>query len=83
MKSISQIKILFFLISLFLLNGCKKDNDSVLRIDSDDNVVNLDGELQISDFVWQGLNYFYYWQESVIKLSDSLLNDSEKENTNK
>ena len=62
MKSIPQIKILFFLISFLLFNGCKKDNGSVLKIDSDDNVVSLDGELQISDFVWQGLNYFYYWQ---------------------
>ncbi len=78
MKLIQQYKILFFLLSLIILNGCKKDNDSVLKIDSDDNAINLDGELQISDFVWQGLNYFYYWQESVVKLSDSLLNDSEK-----
>ncbi len=78
MKSIPQIKILFFLTSFLLFNGCKKDNDSVLKIDSDDNVVSLDGELQISDFVWQGLNYFYYWQESVVKLSDSILNDTEK-----
>ena len=78
MKLIQQYKILFFLLSLILINGCKKDKDSALRIDSDDNAVNLSGDLQISDFVWQGLNYFYYWQESVVKLSDSLLNDSEK-----
>tara|TARA_B100001250_G_scaffold382380_1_gene375481 strand:+ start:2214 stop:3680 length:1467 start_codon:yes stop_codon:yes gene_type:complete len=78
MKLIQQYKILFFLLSLILFNGCKKDKDSALRIDSDDNAVNLSGDLQISDFVWQGLNYFYYWQESVVKLSDSLLNDSEK-----
>ena len=78
MKLIFKIKILFFFLTFLLLNGCKKDNDSVLKIDSDDNAINLEGELQISDFVWQGLNYFYYWQESVVKLSDSLLNDSEK-----
>ena len=78
MKLIQQYKILFFLISLNLFYGSKKDKDSALRIDSDDNAINLSGDLQISDFVWQGLNYFYYWQESVVKLSDSLLNDSEK-----
>ena len=78
MKLIEQNKILFFIIGFFLLIGCKKDKDSTLRIDSDDNAINLSGDLQISDFVWQGLNYFYYWQESVVKLSDSLLNDSEK-----
>ena len=78
MKLIEQHKILFFIIGFFLLIGCKKDKDSTLRIDSDDNAINLSGDLQISDFIWQGLNYFYYWQESVVKLSDSLLNDSEK-----
>ena len=78
MKLILKIKILFFFLTFLILNGCKKDNDSVLKIDSDDNAINLEDELQISDFVWQGLNYFYYWQESVVKLSDSLLNDSEK-----
>ncbi len=78
MMLIKLNKIFLFIVTLFLLNGCKKENDSVLRIDSDDNAINLDGELQISDFVWQGLNYFYYWQESVVKLSDSLLNDSEE-----
>ena len=78
MMLIKLNKIFLFIITLFLLNSCKKENDSVLRIDSDDNAINLDGELQISDFVWQGLNYYYYWQENVAKLSDSLLNDSEK-----
>ncbi len=78
MGLIKTNKIILFFITSLLLIGCKKDKDSVLRIDSDDNAINLDGELQISDFVWQGLNYFYYWQESVIELSDSLLNDSDK-----
>ena len=77
MGLIKTNKIILFFITSLLLIGCKKDKDSVLRIDSDDNAINLDGELQISDFVWQGLNYFYYWQESVIELSDSLLNNSD------
>ena len=39
--------------------------------DDDDQAVSLDGELQISDFVWQGLNLYYYWQSSVPALADS------------
>ena len=39
--------------------------------DDDDTAISLDGELQISDFVWQGLNLYYYWQSNVPALSDS------------
>jgi C-terminal processing protease CtpA/Prc len=44
-------------------------------LDSDDTAISLEGELQISDFIWQGLNYFYYWQEEIEALADSKLND--------
>ena len=30
---------------------------------------------QISDFIWKGLNQYYYWQESVINLADSKLDN--------
>ena len=75
-----------FILSLSLLvftfQGCKKDpidsEDSSLSSngDSDDNLISLEGDLQISDFVWKGLNEFYYWQEEVNALSDTLLQDS-------
>ncbi|MDA9668928.1 hypothetical protein N9T55_03595, partial [Flavobacteriaceae bacterium] len=68
-----------FILSLSLLvftfQGCKKDpidsEDSSLSSngDSDDNLISLEGDLQISDFVWKGLNEFYYWQEEVNALS--------------
>ena len=31
--------------------------------------------LEISDFVWKGLNEFYYWQDEVEDLSDNKLED--------
>ena len=67
----------FFL--FFILLGCSNDSleDDILygSFDSDDIAISLEGELQISDFVWKGLNEFYYWQEDVTELSDEKLID--------
>jgi len=75
-------KLTYFILFTFFISitGCLKDgiseNSSTTNLDSDDIAINLEGDLQISDFVWQGLNFFYYWQGSVDNLSDSKLNDS-------
>ena len=71
---------LSLLVIIFLLSTrCSKDAVSEKLIgsnlDSDDLAVSLLGELQISDFVWKGLNEFYYWQEDVAELSDDKLID--------
>ena len=67
--------VIFFL----LISSCSKDTVTEKLIgsnlDSDDVAVSLLGELQISDFVWKGLNEFYYWQEDVAELSDDKLID--------
>jgi C-terminal processing protease CtpA/Prc len=37
------------------------------------SLVNLEyGALEISDFIWKGLNEYYYWQEEVELLSDDI-----------
>ncbi len=54
------------LLLLLLFNfSCSKDND--------DNLVELSNELEISDFVWKGLNDFYYWQADVPNLGDNII----------
>ena len=83
-KHLKLVTSFFLSLSLlvFTFQGCKKDpidsEDSSLSSngDSDDNFISLEGDLQISDFVWKGLNEFYYWQEEVNALSDTLLQDS-------
>ena len=45
-------------------------DENLSNIDSDDIVISLEGALQISDFVWKGLNQYYYWQEEVSDLDD-------------
>ena len=69
-------------ISLLLFLGCSSDEieettDTAItsNSDTDDVAISLEGELQISDFVWQGLNQYYYWQEEVDALSDTKFND--------
>ena len=51
-----------------LLAACSKN-------DLDDATINLEGDLELSDFIWKGLNQYYYWQEDVAQLSDSLTTD--------
>ena len=71
---------------IFILTfvSCSKEKNSnettenLSNIDSDDIVISLEGALQISDFVWKGLNQYYYWQEQVSDLNDrKALNSSE------
>ncbi|MGA0211924.1 MAG: S41 family peptidase, partial [Flavobacteriaceae bacterium] len=82
-KTFNYLTSLTVFIFLFF-TSCNKeaiDSDQNLAteeqgaLDSDDTAISLEGELQISDFIWQGLNYFYYWQEEIEALADSKLND--------
>ena len=77
-KIISNFLLIFILIVVSCSKDLTNDNDLDPNLDTDDLEVNLEGELQISDFIWKGLNEFYYWQEEVSELSDEKLND-EKE----
>lgn len=55
---------------LFISYGCSKDKD--------DNLIELSDNLEISDFIWKGLNEFYYWQSDVPNLADTMI---ENQNT--
>ena len=59
-------KFKFCLLALILVfNSCKKSDDE------DPNIIRIETDLEIIDFIWKGLNQYYYWQESVVNLSDS------------
>ena len=79
-----NIKLYLFLVLILPFVHCSKDlttdanNEFDRNFDTDDLATNLEGDLQISDFVWKGLNEFYYWQDQVSELSDEKLID-EKE----
>ena len=65
---LNQILSILIIFSLFVI-GCKKESDE------DPNIAKLENDLEISDFIWKGLNQYYYWQESVINLADSKLDN--------
>ena len=66
-----------------LLIGCDAQ-------DRDDEIINVQNNtpsepqhlhlllltLEINDFIWKGLNQYYYWQESVDSLADSQTNNA-------
>ncbi len=51
------------LLGLYLQVGCTSED---LRVDNPD----VTEENEIQDFIWQGMNLFYLWQESVPNLAD-------------
>lgn len=57
-----------FIILAFLIIGCSKK-------DQDDALINLEGDLELSDFIWKGMNQYYYWQEAVPDLADDKATD--------
>ena len=71
------MKAKYYIIISLVLIGCKKDpidNDIVGKIDNTQSITISPAEelkIEINDFIWEGLNYWYYWQESIPDLSDS------------
>ena len=57
--------VLFVFASIMLQYNCSDDDDNK-NIDTP----GVTEEIEIQDFIWQGLNIFYFWQESVANLAD-------------
>lgn len=45
--------------------------------DQDDNIFVPDPNLEIQDFIWKGLNLYYFWQDEVADLQDDRFNSRE------
>ena len=65
-------KFILYILLLFILISCK---------DEDDNIAPRQYDFEIEDFIWEGLNTFYYWQNSVPDLADNRF-DSQKSYAN-
>ena len=56
--------------------GCSMDDNLEVTNTSTStqlSLIDLEyGTLEISDFIWKGLNEYYYWQEEVELLSDDI-----------
>jgi carboxyl-terminal processing protease len=67
-KRVKMRKFLPFVLLLFVLMSCK---------DEDDNVVTRKYDLEVEDFIWKGLNTYYYWQSSIPDLADNRFDSRE------
>jgi len=69
MKSLSRITLIVFVVLATMVAACKKDPP----IESE--------YLDINEFIWDGMNYYYLWYENVELLSDNRFeSDQDKEN---
>lgn len=67
MKIYSRIITLKFLF-VFLLLSCSTDDDELTR---EENPSNIDfSQVEVQDFIWKGLNLYYFWKDGVADLSD-------------
>lgn len=56
-------KILFAFVFIFFI-GCKDDYDDAVIVLATEN-------LEVEDFVYKAMNYYYYWQKDVPNLADN------------
>jgi C-terminal processing protease CtpA/Prc len=69
-KKIMNIKKLLF---LFVATSVV----TVSCTDQDDNLFSVPANIEVQDFVWKGLNLWYFWQGEVADLADSKVDDAE------
>lgn len=69
-KKIMNVKklLLLFVATIIVSSSCT---------DQDDNLFSVPANIEIQDFVWKGLNLWYFWQGEVTDLADSKLDDAE------
>ena len=67
-----------------LLIGCdvQDRDDEIINVqnntpsDTSTTTTDVVADLEINDFIWKGLNHYYYWQEAVDSLADSQTNNA-------
>ncbi len=69
-KSIVSYPLLLVLTTLLVFTSSCSDQD--------DNVTTVASNLQVQDFIWKGMNTFYFWQESVPDLADDRFSTNEE-----
>ncbi|MDV3462499.1 hypothetical protein CMV04_15920 [Elizabethkingia anophelis] len=73
MKNLNKLS-LVSLIGLLSFTSCSRDTINTDNNGGGTNTVAVKAE---NDFVWKGLNSWYYWQKDVPGLADSFKNSSD------
>ena len=66
MKKFFVLSVVF--IGLLFFGACSDDKKQI-------EIPEVTEDIEIQDFIWQGLNLFYLWQENVSKLDDNKIKD--------
>lgn len=65
------MKKLLFVFVLFLVFGCKDDQDDSVKVANTEN-------LEVEDFIYKAMNYVYYWQKDIPNLADNRFNNDKE-----
>ena len=65
------MKKLLFVFVLFLVFGCKDDQDDTVKVANTEN-------LEVEDFIYKAMNYVYYWQKDIPNLADNRFNNDKE-----
>ncbi|MDP4754978.1 MAG: peptidase S41, partial [Flavobacteriaceae bacterium] len=72
MKKISWWYLASLLFVSLTFTACSKDEEPEVPVVEEPEEIEFS---EVSDFVWRGLNHWYFWQNSLPALADSKLND--------
>lgn len=65
-----------YLIACFLILSCNKNDDSVDAPDTVDP--DPDAGVEVQDFMWKAMNFWYFWQSDVANLADDKFPNTEE-----
>jgi len=72
----SNYLLAFFLVLSTLFISCNDNDPLPEQIEIPDSELDF-SELEVQDFIWQGLNFFYLWKDDVTRLDDSKFEDAQ------
>jgi hypothetical protein len=76
MKKLSYLINIILLIIFISISCDKNDDEGIKRDGTTDTDVDF-SDVQIQNFIWQGLNTYYLWKDNVPNLADSKDNNEE------
>lgn len=77
MKKINPISFFATLLIALLLASCNNKEDSPVIRDTPQSTTVDFSKVEIQDFIWKGLNYYYLWKDNVPNLANTKTDDSE------
>ncbi len=74
-------KLLLFGLSLVLFTACSSDDDLTPQTEIPQGEGNVQLQSEVNDFIWRGMNHWYFWQSDVADLADDRFADTDELHT--